>query len=68
MSFKGTEEEFQAKVETTKTAASTEKERQARGGRDVVSKLCGKAEWEDDWNCPIVWPPCRPTDYGGLGL
>lgn len=38
LSLKGTEEEFQAKVETTKTAASTKK-RQAERGRDVVSQL-----------------------------
>ena len=40
-SLKGPEEEFQAKVETTKTAASTKKtdRQQAERGRDVVSQL-----------------------------
>lgn len=48
-SLKGTEEEFQEKVETTKTAASTEKTGTERKGRSQpTAELCGKAEWEDE--------------------
>lgn len=49
LSLKGTEEEFQAKVETTKTAASTKKTGRERKGRSQpTSELCGKTEWEDE--------------------
>lgn len=49
LSLKGTEEEFQAKVVTTKTAASTKKPGTERKGRSQpTSELCGKTEWEDE--------------------
>lgn len=49
LSLKGTEEEFQPKVETTKTAASTKKTSRERKGRSQpTSELCGKKEWENE--------------------
>lgn len=47
LSLKGPEEEFQAKVETTKTAASTKKTGTERKGRSQsTSELCGRTETE----------------------
>lgn len=49
LSLKGTEEEFQAKVETTKTAASTKTASRERKGRgQPTSGLCGKTECEKE--------------------
>lgn len=58
LSLKETEEEFQAKVETTKTAASTKtasRERKRRG--QPTSGLCGKTEGEKETEVALRFHP-----------